>query len=70
VPDIEDAVRVGLGYPYGPLTWGDRIGPDKVLGILRNMQTATGDPRYRPSAWLSRRTLLRTSLLTPEALRA
>lgn len=69
VADIEDAVRLGLGYPNGPLGWGDRIGGDKVLTILRNMQAATGDPRYRPSPWLTRRVELGVSLLTPEALR-
>ncbi|MGQ0701486.1 MAG: 3-hydroxyacyl-CoA dehydrogenase [Panacagrimonas sp.] len=69
VADIEDAVKLGLGYPHGPLTWGDRIGGAKVLTILRNMQTVTGDPRYRPSPWLIRRVGLGLSLLTPEASR-
>ena len=26
VDDLEAAVRLGLGYPLGPLTWGDRVG--------------------------------------------
>lgn len=69
VGDIEDAVQLGLGYPIGPLTWGDRIGGDKILTILGHMQTATGDPRYRPSAWLQRRVKLGLSLLAPEARR-
>jgi 3-hydroxybutyryl-CoA dehydrogenase len=70
VADIEDAVKLGLGYPRGPLAWGDAIGGANVLAILRNMQTATGDPRYRPSAWLTRRVELGVSLLTEEAPRA
>ena len=69
VPDIEDAVCLGLGYPQGPLGWGDRIGAEKILTILRRMQSVTGDPRYRPSSWLARRTALRVSLLTEEACR-
>jgi 3-hydroxybutyryl-CoA dehydrogenase len=69
VTDIEDAVKLGLGYPHGPLTWGDRIGGKNVLTILRNMQNGTGDPRYRPSPWLTRRVGLGLSLLTPEASR-
>ncbi|MDD5174849.1 MAG: 3-hydroxyacyl-CoA dehydrogenase [Sterolibacterium sp.] len=69
VKDIEDAVRLGLGYPHGPLTWGDKIGGERVLTILRNMQAVTGDPRYRPSPWLTRRVGLGVSLLTPEAKR-
>lgn len=70
VADIEDAVRLGLGYPHGPLTWGDRIGGERVLTILRNMQASTGDPRYRPSPWLTRRVALGVSLLTEEASRS
>lgn len=66
VEDIEAAVTVGLGYPYGPLTWGDTIGADRVLMILENMHATTGDPRYRPSPWLKRRARLGLSLLSRE----
>ncbi|RYF73247.1 MAG: 3-hydroxyacyl-CoA dehydrogenase [Comamonadaceae bacterium] len=69
VEDLEDAVRLGLGYPMGPLAWGDRLGARTLLEILRNMQAATGDPRYRPSAWLVRRAELGLPLTTPEASR-
>lgn len=69
VADLEDAVRLGLGYPQGPLSWGDRIGGARVLEILQNLQAVTGDPRYRPSPWLVRRVGLGLSLLTPEASR-
>jgi 3-hydroxybutyryl-CoA dehydrogenase len=69
VEDIEDAVKLGLGYPHGPLSWGDRIGGERVLAILRRMQAVTGDPRYRPSPWLERRVALGLSLRTPEAAR-
>jgi 3-hydroxybutyryl-CoA dehydrogenase len=69
VADIEDAVTLGLGYPHGPLAWGDRIGSHRVHCILKRMQAATGDPRYRPSPWLARRATLGVSLLTPEAVR-
>lgn len=69
VADIEDAVKLGLGYPQGPLAWGDDIGAARVLNILRRMQAATGDPRYRPSLWLTRRAELGLSLLAAEAER-
>lgn len=65
--DIEAAVKLGLGYPKGPLAFGDAIGADTVLKILENMYAFYGDPRYRPSPWLKRRALLGVSLLTPEA---
>jgi len=64
--DIDLAVRLGLGYPQGPLAWGDALGPARLLTILRELHAAYGDPRYRPSLWLSRRARLRVSLLTPE----
>lgn len=64
--DIDAAVRLGLGYPVGPLTWGDRLGAKRVLTILETMQRITGDPRYRPSLWLRRRALLGLSLTAPD----
>ena len=65
--DIDRAVVLGLGYPHGPLAWGDLLGASTVLQILANMQQQTGDMRYRPSAWLQRRAALGLSLLHIEA---
>jgi 3-hydroxybutyryl-CoA dehydrogenase len=65
--DIDLAVRIGLAYPSGPLAWGDAIGAARLLHILEELVRAYGDPRYRPSLWLSRRARLGVSLLTPEA---
>jgi 3-hydroxybutyryl-CoA dehydrogenase len=64
--DIDHAVVLGLGYPNGPLAWGDKLGPARVLTILDNLQQQSGDPRYRPSAWLQRRATLGLSLLHQE----
>ena len=64
--DIDRAVKLGLGYPQGPLSLGDSLGADKMLAILSAMQDFYGDPRYRPSPWLKRRALLGVSLLTEE----
>ena len=64
--DIDTAVRLGLGYPKGPLGFGDAIGPRRVLAILEAMERFYGDPRYRPSPWLRRRALLDVSLTTSE----
>ena len=61
--DIDTAVRIGLGYPAGPLSMGDLIGPKRVVEILAGMHRVTGDPRCRPSLWLQRRAALGLSLL-------
>ncbi len=61
--DIDTAVRIGLGYPLGPLAMGDALGTSTVLAILVNMHALTGDPRYRPGDWLRRRAQLGLSLL-------
>jgi 3-hydroxybutyryl-CoA dehydrogenase len=64
--DLESAVRLGLGYPQGPLAMGDLYGPTNVLEVLFNLQTVYGDPRYRPSPWLRRRGALGLSLMHEE----
>ena len=64
--DIDRGAVLGLGYPSGPLAWGDSLGPRRVLTILEAMESFYGDPRYRPSPWLKRRALLGVSLLMPE----
>ena len=53
--DVDAAVRLGLGYPHGPLEWGDRLDPARILRILDTIHARTRDPRYRASLWLRRR---------------
>src|SRR6266853_4144899 len=65
--DIDTAVTLGLGYPRGPLAWGDAFGPASIPGSLQTLHDFYGDPRYRASPWLKRRARLGVSLLTPEA---
>jgi 3-hydroxybutyryl-CoA dehydrogenase len=62
--DIDNAVRLGLGYPLGPLSMGDQLGARRILGLLEDMYSVTKDPRYRPGLWLRRRAQLNMSLLT------
>jgi 3-hydroxybutyryl-CoA dehydrogenase len=60
--DIDKAVKLGLGYPHGPLGFGDALGAGTLLKILNNMQRRYGDPRYRANLWLTRRAKLGVSL--------
>ena len=60
---IDDAVRIGLGYPLGPLSMGNALGPQRMLAIMDGIHQVTQDPRYRPSLWLRRRAQAGESLL-------
>ncbi|MGE0629206.1 MAG: 3-hydroxyacyl-CoA dehydrogenase [Hyphomicrobiaceae bacterium] len=64
--DIDKGTKLGLGYPLGPLEWGDKLGPGLILHILERLEAFYRDPRYRPSPWLKRRAMLGLSLLTPD----
>ncbi len=66
--DIDMGTRLGLGYPMGPLAWGDALGAGTVLHILERLEDFYRDPRYRPSPWLKRRALLGLSLLAPNGV--
>ena len=47
--DVETAMMKGVNYPRGLLAWGDAIGAKQVLGVLEQLQSEYGDPRYRPA---------------------
>ncbi len=65
--DIDKAVTLGLNYPNGPLKFADVLGVDRIHKVLSTMNRIYGDPRYRPSIWLTRRAKLGISALTPES---
>jgi 3-hydroxybutyryl-CoA dehydrogenase len=65
--DIDKGAKLGLGYPFGPIEWGDRIGPGRVLHILQRLEAFYQEPRYRPSPWLKRRVMLGLPLSAPES---
>lgn len=50
--DIDIAMQLGTNYPRGPLAWGDLIGLDIVLAVLRGLFDEYGDDHYRPSPLL------------------
>lgn len=63
--DIDRSVTMGLGYPHGPLAFGDALGPDRILKVLLAVHDQTGDSRYQPTQWLSERAKQGVSLSTP-----
>ncbi|MEU8351573.1 3-hydroxyacyl-CoA dehydrogenase [Streptomyces sp. NPDC048845] len=63
--DIDMAVTTGLGYPYGPLAWARRTGADRMLALHRALYETTGDPRYRPTRWVTERAQLGLELTDP-----
>lgn len=52
---IDTAMKLGTNYPRGPLNWGDTLGAEVVLAVLRGLQEETGEDRYRPSPLLVRK---------------
>ena len=52
VVDIDTGLKLGANHPMGPLTLADFVGLDTLLSIMRVMQEATGDSKYRPAPLL------------------
>ena len=52
--DIDRAIKVGLGYPLGPLELLDLVGLDTHLLVAEALYAATHDPRAAPPALVKR----------------
>jgi len=55
--DIDAAMRLGTGYPQGPLAWAGRWGTGTVLAVLDALEDSYRDGHYRASPLLRRRAL-------------
>lgn len=44
--EIDTAMKLGTNYPYGPFEWGDKIGLQHVLALLKKLSEI--DKRYEP----------------------
>ena len=53
--DVDIAMKLGTGYPMGPLEWCDRWGARTVLRILDELSDYYRDGHYRASPALRRR---------------
>jgi 3-hydroxybutyryl-CoA dehydrogenase len=47
--DIDTAMKLGAGWPMGPLTLCDLVGVDIALAVCETLFKETGDPKYRPA---------------------
>lgn len=63
---LDRAVQLALGYPFGPLAFGEHYGAARILTILQGLQACYGEARYRPSPWLRRRVQLDLPLHSPD----
>lgn len=52
--DIDNAMRIGYNFQYGPLEMADRFGLDSILAALERMFREFGDVKYRPSVLLKK----------------
>ena len=50
--DIDTAMKLGAGWPMGPLELCDLVGADIALAVMNTLYGETGDPKYRPSTLL------------------
>ncbi|TVR79188.1 MAG: 3-hydroxyacyl-CoA dehydrogenase [Chitinophagaceae bacterium] len=47
IADIDKGMKLGTGYPMGPLEWSDKIGIEQVYTTLSRLYEDTADERYK-----------------------
>ena len=51
---IDDAMRLGAEWPFGPLRWADGVGLHRLLLVMEFLQRNYEDARYRPAPLIRR----------------
>ena len=46
---IDEAMKKGTNYPFGPFEWAEKIGLDDVYAVLTGLHREIGEERYRPA---------------------
>jgi len=54
VDELDKAVKLGLGYPMGPIELGDMVGWDIMYDALNAIYVDTNDPAFAPPPLLKR----------------
>ncbi len=50
----DDAMRLGVNYPRGPLAWADQVGLAAICQVLKHLNAIYGEDRYRMSPLIQR----------------
>jgi 3-hydroxybutyryl-CoA dehydrogenase len=50
----DDAMRLGVNYPKGPLAWADLVGLGSIQQVLAHLNACYGEDRYRISPLIQR----------------
>jgi 3-hydroxybutyryl-CoA dehydrogenase len=52
--DIDRAIKLGFGYPIGPLELADTVGLDSLMLLMESLFRELGDLKYKPCPLLRR----------------